>query len=718
MRFASAQKWTVYLAAGAAILAALLSGELDPVTMILALVGTVASWWLEAPRVRVERLTPVFTVLAVVAMVFAALTALTGEILLAGTRFIIHLLLIKLCTRRAARDVQQVLLLSTLLIAAGTAINTGPSYALCFALFVVFMTWALILFHLRREMEDNFLLKHSAAETRAVELGRVLGSRRIVGTSFFLATGGVSLVILTAAAVFFLAFPRIGFGLFFQKQRSGINVTGFSERVELGGHGTIRDDDTVVMRVITDDPRARGDAVNALHWRGVAFDTYQDGRWTRMDLQRHAGDRDIQPLNSHLDVHFSDQRGQHHGRPFQQDVYLEPLDSDVLFAASLPARFTVPNIGTGSRQRIVHETSDQVARIEHSAGIRYQAVSYPDPPDTTLLAAAGPADAKRFARDLQLPANLPPRIRELAARITEGADTPLEKIQRIDAYLHGYTYSLEIKHEDGHEPLDYFLFESRAGHCEYFATAMAILARAVGVPARNVNGFLGGEWNDYGGYIAVRSGDAHSWVELWFDGVGWVSWDPTPAGAVGTDEGVLASMHRFLDTLRLQYFKWVLEYDLSRQLSLFRELGDALGLSGGKLSGKKLGTWVRAHKGFLVGLLVSVVVVVALVVWWRNRKQRGPRAAAARPRTTGPVIQLYEKTARRLARAGFSRPAAETPREHARRLEQAGAPGAMAFGELTEHYYAVRFGDEAVGLETVRPLADQVVRALAARKRA
>src|SRR5262249_58907074 len=164
------------------------------------------------------------------------------------------------------------------------------------------------------------------------------------------------------------------------------------------------------------------------------------------------------------------------------------------------------------------------------------------------------ADAKVFAAYLQIPTEMPARVAELGRRITAGKVGPYQKAEAVLAYLRdGYEYTLEMDTDDRKEPLDHFLFDRKRGHCEYFSSAMAILLRASGVPTRNVDGFLGGEWNEYGKYVAVRGGDAHSWVEVWFEGVGWVTYDPTPPSAeaaLGRGGGGFGDrLRRLLDTV-------------------------------------------------------------------------------------------------------------------------------------------------------------------------
>jgi hypothetical protein len=279
--------------------------------------------------------------------------------------------------------------------------------------------------------------------------------------------------------------------------------------------------------------------------------------------------------------------------------------------------------------------------------------------------------------------------------------------------------------DDSYEPLDYFLFERKRGHCEYFSSAMAILLRAAGVPTRNVNGFLGGEWNEYGNYLAVRGGDAHSWLEVWYEGVGWVTWDPTPAATeLRRGTGLFDKARRLLDTLRLQWYKWVLEYDLSRQASLFKGMGEWFGKRTGKLSAKRVAAWAKEQRRPLALGVGVAAAAVALVVWWRGRRSGG--GAAARPRASSdPLVQLYARTARWLARQGLPRGEGQTPREHARALAARGAPGAAAFTALTELYYAARWAAQAdappappEALAEARRLADDLRRAHAEARRA
>src|SRR5690606_14829821 len=151
-------------------------------------------------------------------------------------------------------------------------------------------------------------------------------------------------------------------------------------------------------------------------------------------------------------------------------------------------------------------------------------------PDS-LRSAVGPAP-RMLAAYRRLPP-LSPRLRTLADSLVRGRATDYDRAVAVRDWLRSeFRYTVQLPASAGEAALDHFLFERRAGHCEYFSTAMAVLLRAAGVPARNVNGFLGGEWNEFGGYLSVTQNQAHSWVEVWFPAYGWVLFDPTPAGSV------------------------------------------------------------------------------------------------------------------------------------------------------------------------------------------
>src|SRR5579872_7309933 len=241
MRFAVAHKAATYLVVAFAYLAMIAGGGISPLIALAGAVGLVGSWWWEPPLVQFERWSWIWTIASVFALVYAILTAIvTTDFLGVGAQFLIWLVVAKAYNRRAARDWQQMYLLAFLMLVAGSVLNPDLTYGACFLGFVISATWALTLFHLRREMEDNLLVKHAADRaSERVEVRRILDSRRIVNGRFFLGTGALSFAVFLFAALVFLALPRVGVG-FFLKARGGLTLAGFSDGVKLGGHGLIK----------------------------------------------------------------------------------------------------------------------------------------------------------------------------------------------------------------------------------------------------------------------------------------------------------------------------------------------------------------------------------------------------------------------------------------------------------------------------------------------
>jgi hypothetical protein len=180
-------------------------------------------------------------------------------------------------------------------------------------------------------------------------------------------------------------------------------------------------------------------------------------------------------------------------------------------------------------------------------------------------------------RYLQLPADTDPRIGQLAHDITAKGNSIFEKATLVEAYLRrNYKYTLNLTWAPGAQPVSTFLFTSKAGHCEYFASSMAILLRAAGIPTRVVNGFLTGEYNPVGHDYIVRESDAHSWVEVYIPGNGWIEFDPTPPDPNHHDISLALQLSQYVDAGELFWNSYVLVYDTGAQMQLFRSAQDGI----------------------------------------------------------------------------------------------------------------------------------------------
>jgi hypothetical protein len=301
--------------------------------------------------------------------------------------------------------------------------------------------------------------------------------------------------------------------------------------------------------------------------------------------------------------------------------------------------------------------------------------------------------------DLEVPAHLDPRVRALAQQLTAGRD-PVDAALAVERYLSSsYKYTRELAGESS-DPIASFLFERRRGHCELFSSAMVILLRAAGIAARNVTGYYGGIRSD-AGYYAVRAGDAHSWVEVYFPGKGFVAFDPTPSADRGsTQGGAWAKLVLLWDSVSQKWRAFVVDYDLLTQGRLALRAGALLREAGERLSGKGSGKAFRL--AWAKTLLLVLALAAAAWVLWRRRAAFRRRT---RPPPLGPdqkrALRLWRAARARLLRAGVALGEATTAREAAAR---AGPRAAAAAGELAERYLASRWGGAPLAPSSAREL--------------
>jgi hypothetical protein len=372
------------------------------------------------------------------------------------------------------------------------------------------------------------------------------------------------------------------------------------------------------------------------------------------------------------------------------------------------------------------DSTGSVFNASHSFGqIRYDGVSVlPQPRPVRARTAGSVYPQEVLDTYLQLPPALDQRIPELARKIAASSDNPFDKAVAMESYLRdNFTYTLNLRSKPGDDPLAHFLFETRAGHCEYFASAMAIMLRTLGIPSREVNGFLPGEYNDVAGDYIVRASDAHSWVEAYFPGSGWVTFDPTPPGA-GDATGLFSRLALYVDWFQLNWNEWVINYDFSHQIQLAKSVRqnstDWAGLARRKFERMKrrgmngLTAWQAVHPR--LSIVFPIALVFALVVLrfdWIRAALRWlalfwqVRRAPTERNNPQLASRLYAELLRLLEKRGLARPITQTPLEFATssglRPDLAGP-----VREFTELYAQARFGDKPCDSFRLRALLEQI----------
>lgn len=695
MSFASLHKWVTFLMAGLGLGSLFLGGELTLPVRIVILFAYLASMLAEGSRVHEPGWQRGWNIALLALLGLELVRGVLGEPPLAlALEFTAALQISRLANRRAAAEHQQIAILAFLHLCAATVLSTELAYGAAFLGFVVVAPWMLALTHLRSEIEGHY--PGDPDPKRAADVRRVLASKRVVGGAFLAGTAALSVPLFVMTAALFVAFPRVGLGWLSFGRGSPTHVAGFGGDVTLGQVGLVRDDPTIVLRVIPPGLEAPSDPAPhvAIRMRGTSFDHYDGTRWSRtrreaLPLPREDDDYPIVRSPRSSDARW--------------EIILDHLEDSVIFLPDRAIAVRVPprvQSGIEIGRRLVGARGLDIRYEDPDAlGLRYTAYVSADPRDALLTRI----DPDEIREDLQLPEGHEV-IADLARAWTEGARSDRERAERIEARLRGFEYSLEMRDPGDRPPLVAFVTEWRRGHCEYFSTAMAIMLRTLGIPTRNVTGLLGGRWNQYGGYYSLTHGDAHSWVEAWIDGEGWVTFDPTPSGRgeLGIGAGLLDALAQALDAMRTSWEDDVVSFDLNEQRDIgrwiwhrFRSLrsegagGVESAMRGGPASVRP-SLWPHA----LAALALAFAVVLGARVL---RSRRAARAKVEQiPESAREAVALYRELERALAARGHARPASWTPREHAEALLARGIAGADGVLEITERYIEARYGGVAI----------------------
>jgi protein-glutamine gamma-glutamyltransferase len=687
------------------LLSLLASGELNRWFVMATLIGLLVAVVLPQRFQDNGILRRISVVLPLSLLALQTSRLFSGESLLPlAVEFAAALQVVRLATRRGAAHDQQVIVLALMHLIAGTVLGGGISYGLCFIGFLVVAPGALVLSHLRREVEGNYRQGARDRTGLPVDVPRILRSRRVIGRPFLVFTCLLSIPIFLFTAVLFVLFPRVGLSLLLLGQDHRERVVGFSDRVDLGGVGRLRADPTIVMRVEHPNLPAEPPVRLALYLRGAAFDRYNGHSWSRTTSTNQLR---AEQIGSSVRIRrWPDPL---HDRKLRID--LEAIDPSVVFLPPDAVALTIltPNnvVPSAIPTLYVSQEGQLTYRTANEGGLRYEVALA----DGTEGTAPGLEPAAR-ARYLALPSDLPPRVGELAKSWIGNEADPEKRAKRVEAALRkGYRYDLESPSGAAKNPLDHFLFVSKRGHCEFYSTAMAVMLRTQGVPTRNVNGFIGGTFNRFGRYYAVRQGDAHSWVEAYIEGRGFMRFDPTPpADAAPQSEitGVLAFVRDMVEAAAQRWDRNVVGYDMRQQVSLLRAVRDRYGEL--KTKSRVASTVLASPRRAFFTVAGLLLVVGGGVYWFRRRRKPVPKHAPpseieARLRETA---ELYRAVDAALALRGAPRPSGTPPLTHARALAALGHPAADTALQLTDRYLRARFGNEAFSVEERREFLRQV----------
>ncbi len=640
-----------------------------------------------------ERWTNILTLIYVV-IYLADYFFVSRSFLAATVHLALFAMVVRLFSLQRTRDHYMLAVLSFGMVLAAAVLTVGSVFLFSFAGFLLVAVVTFVLMEMRHSVasEPTHALDSQVASPGTISPGVVSPTRRMAYGLLSIAPA-LMLMILAGSFLIFFLLPRVSSRYLSAYTPTSDVSTGFTDRVELGRIGQIQQSSAVVMHIeIENDLQGAYD----LKWRGIALSSFDGKVWTNSYDQtqlRPSGDGSYR-LAPWLGPREAA------ARSIRYRVLMEPLGTNVFFLAEHPQRLI------GNFRQVSMDGGGAVYDIDADHPInRYEAESRLAAIDTDELRLAANLAPSGMDPYLQLPP-LDTRIAKLAEQITAPAPSNYDKAVALEQYLSThFGYTLELPRTLPQDPLANFLFERKKGHCEYFASSMAVMLRSLHIPSRIVTGFRGGEFNDLTGQYVVRASDAHSWVEAFFPGTGWISFDPTPAGSVQTHTG-WSRMQLYIDAAASFWREWIINYDVSHQRTLAtnaannsRHFFDEARRWIERQHRALLQSARRAHRHFasfpvrwLGGVIAFAAVLLALVNLRRLVNGLCARSLRAHPERAPreSATLWYDRMVSRMARLGWRKSPSQTPLDFVAAIQEAALQKKVA--RFTRAYESARFG--------------------------
>ena len=565
----------------------------------------------------------------------------------AGSALLVVMVALKVLESRSQRDQLVLIMICYFLMFAGLLGDRGPLTTI----YIVVLVWL--------------------ATVALIQIGRRGPLLPYRATGLF--SGRLLLHALPIMVVLFVLFPRLPGPLWALPGSTSSGATGLNDTMSPGDITNLALSDEVAFRVEFDGrpPRA-GD----LYWRGPSLSAF-DGRTWSMQQGVRRGERVAATI-------------EYHGEPTSYRVTLEPNGRNWAFALDMPREWS----GDSS----LRMGSDyQLGTFFGAPGPRrldYRVTSHVD------YRAREPLTEREREVFRTLPQTSNPRARELAASWLADGATGATIVDRAMAYLESQPFAYTLTPPAlGEQPIDEFLFETREGFCEHYASALTFLLRAAGLPARVVMGYQGGELNAVGGYYIVRQTDAHAWTEVWLEDEGWVRVDAVAAvapervalgfdrvGSGGVTEAAAALRARWnrpiallWDAVNTRWQAWIVGYGPQLQRSLLESLG---------FTNLRRAQRSAVLLGLAVVTTVAVLIALSAYLGWRHRQRTQVDAAAV----------CFAEFVRKLRRLDVpTRAPSEGPRTYAERAAGALPQAAARIHAIADLYLRARYEPDTDG---------------------
>ncbi len=634
----------------------------------------------------------------------------------ATVHLVLFSMVVKIFSVQRDRDLLYLAVLSFLMVLAASVLTVDTVFLATFALFLLLAMATFVSMEMRRSERSAMAIGVPPKQDRKFQ-------RMLSGTAALL---GVSTFV--GAALIFFVLPRGNSGGYLRNLGTqGELSTGFSQDVRLGGIGQIQQSSAVVMHVQV----LQGKLPSDIKWRGIALTNFDGQRWWNNPGEvpvyhgLNNGGLDLGQFRVRNSLLYASSPSVRHWPNLSYKIVMEPVGVDVFFLAPVPLKINggyraigiTPDGSVLNSRPATASGRGEIESTPQPIGIYFAESDTRDPEPLVRDSNSQDYPARVVLLYTQLP-RLDPRIPQLAKQITAGSASNYLRAMAIENYLQAkFGYTLQLPGQWESDPLAAFLFVRKKGHCEYFASSMAVMLRTLGIPARVVNGFRGGQYNDVTASYIVREKDAHSWVEAYFPEYGWVTFDPTPANGIEAPATGWSRTALYMDAMRELWREWIINYDFTHQMRLSAALASETGRA---QFGIRWWLW-KKYRGLLITaqslqrrvqhlpakdvILYCVLLLLLLLSpfiprsWralQRGRLLRNPQLA---PRTAASF--WYLRMLKALERRGFRKSLAQTPAEFADSIDDPSVRQNVAL--FTDHYQRARFAES---VEDARRLPD------------
>jgi hypothetical protein len=605
---------------------------------------------------------------------------ISESFLTATVHLVCFLASVKILTAKTNRDYTYVKMIAVLELLAAAVLSSSLSFLAYLALFLLLAIAAFASGEVRRSAQLR-----GAAKGSVVRGGLNAFPRRLA----FLSTSLFAGILVMTAGMFFVL-PRTARAALDRFVPPRYHLPGFTGAITLGEIGRIQQSSAAIMHV-----KSQIDGPLEVRWRGSSLSRFDGRRWDNPPAESREETLPIEHGVLIVTRRYGHNAQRAH-RDISYNVRLTDAATDTLFIAGTPGTIAInlPFVryqpGSGAYKIIPPLRGER---------IEYGVYAFLEDDHAAPLAPPDPLTQREHKLYLQLPPELDRRIPRLALEMSAGASSDIDKAREIESTLRrNYGYTLQLLPKEVPDPLATFLFVRKKGHCEYFASAMAVMLRTLGIPSRVAIGFQSGVYNPLTHVQVVRASDAHSWVEAWIPGRGWTTFDPTPSDPSANGSTLMSRISLFFDAAQQFWQDWVVSYDLDRQIVLASRMDEsARKLRFQPFSG--FSRWIWRISAFITRYAAALIAIgsIAFLVllfgprlldWWRGR-QRVKRLERGEGVASDATI-LYERMLALLARRGIQKPPWLTPNEFARVLPD-NEMSALVYN-LTTYYNEFRFG--------------------------